>query len=51
MGGSFGFADPDLEIGFAYAPNKLGVNMMDDIREKALRSSFYECIGKSEMDN
>lgn len=43
-GGSFAFADPEAEVGFAYAMNKVDFYAYDDPREKALRDAFYSCI-------
>jgi CubicO group peptidase (beta-lactamase class C family) len=43
-GGSFGFADPDAEVSFAYAMNRMGLHLIDDPREKALRDALYGCL-------
>ncbi|MGO8946361.1 MAG: serine hydrolase domain-containing protein [Ktedonobacterales bacterium] len=43
-GGSFCFADPAAQIGFAYGMNKMGFYLWDDPREKSLRDAVYRCI-------
>ena len=45
-GGSFGFADPDARLGFAYVMNKLDFYLSDDPREKALRDAVYRAIAR-----
>lgn len=43
-GGSFGFADPENEIGYAYVMSKMGLYLVNDPREVALREAMYRCV-------
>jgi CubicO group peptidase (beta-lactamase class C family) len=43
-GGSFGFADPDAQIGYGYIPNRKGVTMGGDPRDVALRRALYSAF-------
>jgi CubicO group peptidase (beta-lactamase class C family) len=46
LGGSFGFADPDTDIGYGYVMNKLGFHLVSDPRELALRHGlFHDILG------
>jgi len=45
-GGSFGFADPDARLGMGYVMNKMGVHLVDDPREKALRDAAHRSASK-----
>jgi CubicO group peptidase (beta-lactamase class C family) len=46
FGGSFGFADPDTGIGFAYVMNRLGFHLCSDPRELGVRQAlFHDVLG------
>jgi CubicO group peptidase (beta-lactamase class C family) len=44
LGGSFGFADPDMQLGYAYAPNRCGWALWNNPRERNLRKTIYRCL-------
>jgi CubicO group peptidase (beta-lactamase class C family) len=50
-GGSFGFADPDARLGYAYVMNKLDFHLFDDPREKALRDAVHGAIAALERSS
>jgi CubicO group peptidase (beta-lactamase class C family) len=43
-GGSFGFADPDTGVWFAYVMNRLGFHLVSDPRELALRQAVFRDV-------
>ena len=45
-GGSMGFADPELGLGYAYAPNRISVTLPPDPRSTALEHALYDTIGE-----
>ena len=44
LGGSFGFADPDTGIGFAYVMNRWGFHLWSDPRELPLRQALFRDV-------
>jgi len=42
-GGSFGYADPELGLGFGYVMNRMDFYLWDDPREHALREAAATC--------
>ena len=45
-GGSFGFADPQAGVGYAYVLNRMGT-YLEDPRDLALRTAMYRSIGET----
>jgi CubicO group peptidase (beta-lactamase class C family) len=43
-GGSFGFADPQKGIGYAYVTNRMRMKVTGDPREVALRNAVFSCL-------
>ena len=43
-GGSLGFADPTMGIGYGYVTNKMGTALTGDPRDLALRKAVYSGI-------
>jgi CubicO group peptidase (beta-lactamase class C family) len=46
-GGSFGFADPQLGLGFCYAMNRMDYYLVSDPRELALREAAAACARRA----
>jgi CubicO group peptidase (beta-lactamase class C family) len=45
-GGSLGFADPTLGVGYAYVTNQVGTTLTGDPRDLALRNAAYSVISR-----
>jgi CubicO group peptidase (beta-lactamase class C family) len=46
-GGSFGFADPEVGLGFCYAMNRMDFHLVSDPRELALREAALACARRA----
>jgi CubicO group peptidase (beta-lactamase class C family) len=46
-GGSLGFADPTMGIGYAYVTSQMGTRLTGDPRDVALREALYSAIPAS----
>lgn len=44
-GGSLGFADPTVGVGYGYVTSQMGTHLAGDPREVALRKALYAAIG------
>lgn len=44
-GGSFGFADPEARVGYAYVMNRMGAHL-EDPRDRALRTALWRALGE-----
>ena len=45
-GGSLGFADPTLGLGYGYVTSRMGTTLTGDPRDVALRTALYRVLGK-----
>jgi CubicO group peptidase (beta-lactamase class C family) len=43
-GGSLGFADPKVGVGYAYVTSQMGTRLTGDPRDVALREALYSAI-------
>lgn len=46
LGGSFGYADLDAQVAYAYAPNKWRMTLFNDPRDRALRAALQRCLDR-----
>ena len=47
-GGSLGFADPEVGVGYAYVTSQMGTTLTGDPRDVALRDALYSALGSYE---
>jgi len=45
-GGSLGFADPAMGVGYAYVTSQMGTTLTGDPRDVALREALYSVLGR-----
>jgi CubicO group peptidase (beta-lactamase class C family) len=43
-GGSMGYADPAVGVGYGYVTNRMGMNLQGDPRDVALRTALQRCL-------
>ena len=46
-GGSYGYADPDLQVAAGYTPNRMNAGVLQDPRGMALAAAVAECAGRA----
>ena len=46
-GGSLGFADPNLGVGYAYVTSQMGTSLTGDPRDIALRDALSSALEKN----
>jgi CubicO group peptidase (beta-lactamase class C family) len=46
-GGSLGFADPEVGVGYAYVTSQMGTALTGDPRDVALREAVYSALRHS----
>jgi CubicO group peptidase (beta-lactamase class C family) len=45
-GGSMGYADPEVGIGYGYVTNRMGLDLQGDPRDVALREALRVALGQ-----
>lgn len=50
-GGSLGFADPEVGVGYAYVTNRMGTTITSDPRDAALRHALHSITPAGAVDS